>query len=180
VHDALILRGLRSGSEAALAAAVHKYTAYVCAIIRNAAGQSLSHEDIEETASDVFFALWKNARNAQNIKAYIAAAARNKALNKLRGKSAVQSLPFDDEIDAGEFFPGPEAGIIESEERQSVIEAVSSMDNPDREIFRKHYFEDAAVSDIAAQVGMSESAVKQRLARGRKKLMRNFNTEAWQ
>jgi len=179
VLDALILRGLRSGNEEALAKAVHKYTSYVCAVIRNTAGQSLTHEDIEEVASDVFLALWNNAHKAENIKPYISAVARNKAVNKLREISDTPPLPFDDEIDTGIFVPGPEERIIEAEERRSIREAVSSMDNPDREIFRRHYFEYATVSDVASHVGMSESAVKQRLARGRKKLMQNFKTEAW-
>jgi RNA polymerase sigma-70 factor (ECF subfamily) len=102
VIDAILLAAVRKGSERALGQLIDKYTAYVCAIIRNSVGSTVSREDIEEVASDVFLALWENAANIRgNPKAYLGAAARNKAKNKLRGLAPGVPLTEDYAADGG-------------------------------------------------------------------------------
>ena len=127
----------------------------------------MTHEDIEEVAADVFFALWNNADKADNLKAYIAAIARNKAKNKLR--EVAESLPLDESIivDDSETL---EDTLISEDKRQMVKSAVLAMEDTDREIFLRHYYGSQTVSDIARETGLNEAAVKKRLERGRKKL----------
>ena len=71
-------------------------TAYVCVIVRKVVGDSLTHEDVEETASDVFFALWQNADKVAKLKSWLGATTINKAINKLR--EVHTGLSIDDEM----------------------------------------------------------------------------------
>jgi len=165
--DAILLSAVRRGSETALEQLIDKYAAYVCVVIRNTVGESLTHEDVEETASDVFFALWQNAGKIEKLKAWLGATARNKAKNKLREIRA--DLPLDEET-ATENIGQIEEDIILNDERRAVREAILSMDMPDREIFLRHYYDSQTIAAIVAETGMTEAAVKKRLVRGKRKL----------
>ncbi|MDR3289520.1 MAG: sigma-70 family RNA polymerase sigma factor [Peptococcaceae bacterium] len=167
--DVLLLRAIRGGSEKALGGIIDKYTAYVCAIIRRIVGERMTSEDVEEIASDVFLALWKSAGSLQkeNLKAYLGAIARNKAKNKLR--VVCESLPLEEESIASAGMSVEEA-MIAGAEQQAVKAAILGMDAPDREIFLRHYYGSQTVAAIVAETGMTESAVKHRLVRGREKI----------
>lgn len=165
--DVLLLGAIRRGSENALGQLIDKYSAYVCVVIRNTVGTSLTQEDIEEIASDVFFSLWEKADGVQKVKQWLAATARNKAKNKLRGVREV--LPLDSEyISANEHEL--EDTYISDYERNAMKKAVLLLESPDLEIFTQHYYESRTVSEIAVETGMTETAIKQRLFRGRRKL----------
>ena len=59
-HEAL--KKLKHKDERALEWFIDRYAAYVNTIIYNIIGLSMSAADIEEVSSDVFFALWVNAK----------------------------------------------------------------------------------------------------------------------
>ena len=175
--DAILLHGIRSGHENALEQTIDKYTAYVCTIIRNTVGTALTREDIEEVASDVFLALWDNAEKVDKLKAYIAAIARNKAMNKIR--EVVDNLPLKDSLLADNGGSLEDKAISE-DERRMVKSAVLAMGDTDRDIFLRHYYGTQTVSDISRETGMNEAAIKQRLVRGRTKLRLIIEREALQ
>ena len=127
----------------------------------------MTHEDVEETASDVFFALWQNAARVHTLKAWLGATARNKAKNRLR--EARTDLPLDEEIPRDSSI-NIEDDIILSYEHRAVRNAILSMEPTDREIFLRHYYNMQTVATITAETGMTEAAVRKRLVRGKKKL----------
>lgn len=177
IHDAFLLGAVRRGSESALGQVIDKYAAYVCTIIRNTVGESLTHEDVEETASDVFFALWENAFKVEKLKAWLGATARNKAKNKLR--EVRTDLPLDDEF-ASDGLNEIEDALIADDEQGVVKAAVLAMDSPDRDIFLRHYYASQTIATIVAETGMTESSVKHRLVRGRKKLWATLKKEVFE
>ena len=167
MFDATLLRAIRRRNENALGQIIDKYATYLCVVIRNTVGQSLSREDIEETASDVFFALWENADRVEKLKPWLSATARNKAKNKLR--EICTDLPLDDEHVSAKSYEMDD--VLQSKEKQlAVRDAILRMDSPDREIFLRYYYDAQTTATIGAGIGLTESAVKQRLVRGRKKL----------
>ncbi len=93
-----LLQRLKNKETDALKKAVEIYTPYVATVIFNTAA-SLSKEDAEETAADVFAALWKNAdlldSEKGSIKSYLAGAARKAAAQKLR-KQIPDSAPLEE------------------------------------------------------------------------------------
>lgn len=169
MNEAKALRELKRGSQQALGWFITKYNAYVSTIVHNIIGQHMSQADIEETVSDTFISLWNNANKVQSgmAQAYIGAIARNAAKKKLR--ECGKTISLDDNILTIESID-PQRIVEQSELQQIVRLAVLSMSQPDREIFLRHYFYGQSVVSICSELGMSQSAVKSRLSRGREKL----------
>ena len=163
------LKELQRGSQQALAWFIDKYTPYVSTIIYNIIGGDMSTADIEEVASDVFFALWNNAGKVRSssVKAYLGSIARNMAKNKTRERG--NALPLDEDILIVDQRT-PETRYEQKELNMRVRQAVLLMEYPDREIFLRFYYYGQSVKDIAAQMEMNASTVRSRLARGREKL----------
>lgn len=163
------LKELQRGSQQALAWFIDKYTPYVSTIIYNIIGGDMSEADIEEVASDVFFALWKNAGKIRlpSVKAYLGSVARNMAKNKTREQG--NALPLDEDILIVDNMT-PETRYEQKELNMRVRQAVLLMEYLDREIFLRFYYYGQPVKDIAAQMEMNASTVRSRLARGREKL----------
>ena len=166
MFDSILLRAVRRGSEGALGQIMDRYAAYICVVIRSTVGERLRREDIEEIASDVFFALWEKADSVEKLKPWLAATARNRAKNKLRDLQDV--LPLD-EARMTEAYEMDDV-LISQGEQEAVKSAIFQMESPDRDIFLRYYYERQTAAAIGLAIGMTESAVKQRLVRGRKKL----------
>jgi RNA polymerase sigma-70 factor (ECF subfamily) len=118
----------------------------------------------------VFLALWNNAGKAQpdRLKAYLGSIARNKAKNKLRELG--QDLPLDDDVLEMPDGDTPESAFFKQEQSAAVNQAIMDLEEPDREIFLRHYYYCQAVKTVADEMRMNESTVKTRLKRGREKL----------
>ena len=98
MKDEEIVRCLQNGKENGLEALIDKYAAYVGTIIRRIILPSMSENDAEELASDVFIAVWRSPGKltGENLRPYLAAAARNKALSRLR--TVRQWQPIEEEL----------------------------------------------------------------------------------
>jgi RNA polymerase sigma-70 factor (ECF subfamily) len=178
VFDSLYISSIKKGNERALEAIIDKYSAYVCTIARNTLGRSVSHEDIEEIASDVFLALWENAEKIRNdsLKGYLGRTAHNMALNRLR--KICETLPLEEAADVSD-DKSVEEFVISEEDKRLVQKAILSMNSPDREIFIRYYYNSETAADVAVNTGLTEAAVKHRLARGREKLRQNIIKEGY-
>ena len=168
MKDDDILHLLKGGKECGLEALIDQYAAYVGTIIRRIILPAMSENDAEELAADVFVAVWRNSSSltAQNLKSYLAAAARNKALSRLR--TAKQWQPIDEEFLTAE-------GDFESEaDKRLLAEALSAalneMEAPDREILIGTYYYCRSLKESAAELGITEGAAKTRLFRARERL----------
>ena len=169
--EAIALKELKKGSETALEWFVDAYTPYVTAIIHNIIGECMDMADVEEVASDVFFALWENARKVYSVKGYLGTVARNMAKNKLR--SLGWDLPLDERmiVVAGD---DPETALEEKEKAKAVKRAVLRMPHPEREIFLRHYYYCQKIETISREMDIPLSTVKTKLRRGRARLGREL------
>ena len=170
MREETILRKMQAGDPAGLEALMDRYLPYVSAVVWNILRGSMSPEDGEETASDVFLAAWEQAGELRpgHVKAWLGAVARHKAKNKLR--QAGRTLPLEDDV-LDIPGPGDPAGELEqAEERALVRRAVFSLPEPEQEIFLRHYYYVQSVKEIAAAMELNESTIKTKLRRGRFKL----------
>lgn len=163
--EAKLLAQIKKGEERAIDRAVGLYTPYLSTVLYNMAS-NLSKEDAEEIVSDVFVALWKNAEyidlNKGTVRSYLAAAARNFALKRLKKKKDSVSLDEAEISDkAGDSFSAV-----------TVWDAVMSLGEPDSEIFIRFYKYGERIRDISKATGINISTVKTRLSRGKAKLKR--------
>lgn len=171
--EATALLRLQHGREDALAWFIDKYTAYVCTVIRYIIGASMTEEDVEEAASDVFLALWEQANclSLSTVRPWLGGVARNKARQKLRDRGLTLSLDEDLlAVDGADL----EEGLAREERDRLVREAVLAMEPTDRAIFLRYYYHCQPVNLIARELKLPVSTVKSRLHRGREKLRKTL------
>ena len=183
---------------------VEKYKNYVGSIIVRQIGNTMEKEDIEEVVSDVFFAIWKQAdkinidnSDSWNLKAYLASIAKKKAINKLRQKSKLNIIPFenntykkdsnvsDDYIERQVYensagivqsrYDNPEDYVVNKERMEQVGEAIRALKSPDKDIFMQYHYDGMTINEISSNYGINENTIKSKLLRCRNKVKRYFN-----
>ncbi len=169
MDDSALIRALRAGDRRALEQAVDRYTHYLTAVAARAMGPAPTREDLEEVVSDTFLALWRFRENldpGRPLRPWLAVAARNLAISRLRGRLEVQGIPdtFPDSR------PGPEELAQSQALHRQLRKLVEDMPEPDRTLFLRYYYEEEPLGQVAGELGLGLSAAKSRLARGRKRL----------
>ena len=136
--------------------------------------------DAEECLNSVFMRMWTSIPPAapKDLKAYIAKAARNEALMKLRSNKAARigsEAPLEE---MALFLPaGDEA---EGRELADCIgEFLKDQPKANRTAFIRRYWFFDPVKDIAARYGMSEKKVSQLLFRTRNALRKHLEKEGY-
>ncbi len=173
-----LLSRLKQRDPKALEALIDQYAGYVTSIISAVLGARRRAEDVEELASDVFFAVWNHASALKpgRARAYIGTTARNHARNFLRKR---QEMPMDlDELPALTSGDTPENRLLQQEQDRMVREAIEAMPPTDREIFLRFYYYYQPTAQIALSMGMEDSTVRVRLMRGRNLLKKKLGKEA--
>jgi len=171
MDDQKLLRRLRKGDAAALEAIVGKYAGYLYVIVNNVIRGQLGQEDAEELVSDAFLSLWNHRTELKlvSLRSYLAAIARNAAIDRLRARKL--TLPMDDDVlQIADEKAGLEPAVLQRELDAAVRNAVEAMPQSDREIFMRYYFYYQKISEIAEAMGLNTSTVTTRLSRGRRKL----------
>ncbi len=174
MEDCTIIKRLKQNKEKALETLMTRYTSYVVSIIVRIGGHLLSVQDVEEIASDVFYAVWKRRENlieADSLKPYIAQIARN--MTKTRMSQTRQEEPLDDDVlvlvsgDINE-------QLAQKEQLQFLRETISRFNYPDKDILLAYYFWNYKLADIAKQFELPLSTIKSKLYRGRSELVKRF------
>ena len=169
MDERAFIKKLNRGSRSALDQAIQRYTPYVSAVILRALAGRACREDVEELCADVFVALWTHAGQIdpdQGVRPWLAAVARNGAIDWLRRQRPAAPIPED----APDPAPGPEELAQRRERSARLWAAVDALGEPDRTLFVRYYYEEEKLKTIAAELGLSQTAAKQRLFRGRKAL----------
>lgn len=145
------------------------YTAYVSAVILRTLAGRACREDMEELCADVFVALWTHADTLnpeQGVRPWLGTVAKNKAIDWLRRQRPGDPIPEN----VPDPSPGPEELAQRREQSARLWAAVDALDEPDRTLFIRYYYENGKLKTIAAELGLTQTAAKQRLFRGRKAL----------
>ena len=138
-------------------------------MVRVLAGQG-AREDVEELTADVFLALWAHAGELnpeQGLRPWLGTVARNRAADWLRTHKEAAPLPEDAAAPGG---ADPQAEAERREWAARLWDAVEGLDEPDRTLFLRYYYYGDKLKDIARALGLTQTAAKQRLFRGRKAL----------
>ena len=169
MNESKLVKKLNQRSRSALDQAINRYTPYVSAVILRALADRACREDVEELCADVFVSLWTHADTLdpeQGIRPWLATVAKNRALNWLRRQRPNVPIP-EDALDPS---PGPEELAQRREQSARLWAAVDALDEPDRTLFIRYYYEEDKLKTIAAELGLTQTAAKQRLFRGRRAL----------
>ena len=165
MEDREIIALFWNRAETAIQACREQFGGYCRAI---AARILKSPEDTEECLSDTWLGAW-NAIPPQRpgcLRVFLGRITRNLALDRLRARRETQELSPR----LPDSRPGPE----ELAERQALHDQlrrlVEGLEEPDRTLFLRYYYEEEPLYQVASRLGMNLSTAKTRLARGRKRL----------
>ena len=172
-----LLRALRGGDEAALRQIIRLYSGYVGTIVWNIIGSSMTASDAEEVVADVFYVLWQNADKvlSGSLRGYLASIARSRAKNKLRERH-IELYLEDDFLELPDY--SQEERLSEGEIRSTLLRAMESLSQRDRDILVRHYYYCQSTADISAEIGIPRETVKTRLKAGRAALKKILSKEA--
>ena len=169
MEEQKLVRRLRQGDRFALKQAMDVYTPYLSTVVWRAMGPAVTAEDVEEVVSDAFLALWSHREDLRSgsLKSWLAAVARNRAVDRLRAAPPVP-LPLDGLEEAGGANPAEdlERRLFASALRK----AVEALPPPDDQLVLRYYYEEEKLKDIARDLGLSVPAAKSRLLRARRRL----------
>lgn len=149
---------------------MNDYLSYVYTVVKNCSF-NMTDEDIEEIVLDTFYTLWNNQNKLdinKDISPYIAGIARN--LVKKKYHSIKTSENIDDYENEIQDLGSIEISFIEREKSNIIKDELVRVKKEDKDIFIMYYYEEKNIRQIANYFDISESKVKSKLFRIRKRL----------
>ena len=176
MDDKDLVRALQKGDTKALEELIDRYGRYVSSILSRILQNR--PEDCKELSADVFLAAWNNRKKLRpdKLKGYLGAIARNKAFNKLRYERT--ELPLEEEILLFEDDEPCEA-VERKDTALLVNRALGQLEPRMRELFLRHYYYGQKLAEAAAEMGITLSAAKVWLYRGRAALREILRKEGY-
>ncbi len=167
--DATTIDIVRSGTADAFEAVVDRYQAPIFRYLYRLTGQyELSRDLAQDTFVQAYEGILKT-REELNLKAWLYRIATNNAYKHFRRAKTVSFLRLDDrEVPAG----GGEADISE---QAAVHEAMMAVPVEMRTCLVLHLVDGFKYREIAATLGISEDAVRMRVARGKQAFRRCYD-----
>ena len=153
---------------------VDDYTPYIKKVINNMVNDNLSEEDKEEIITDTFFVLWKRSNEEYEIKllkSYLAGIAKNLTKQKLRKKQKIVDIS---QYENNEEYSYTETYIEERKDIDKLLRKINKLKERDKQIIKMYYYLEKSIKDIAKELNMTETNVKTKLHRIRKKIRREI------
>jgi RNA polymerase sigma factor (sigma-70 family) len=171
--DAELCVAAAAGNRRAFREIVHRYQNLVCAITYSTIGDI---DRSEELAQETFLTAWRNLaslREPARLKGWLCGIARRLASN-LRRRQTHDVMDRAGCFDTADLPASSDASPLDQaiiHEEQAILWSVLADISPTyREPLVLYYRGQRSIAEVAAQLDLSEDAVKQRLARGRKLL----------
>jgi len=166
--DAELVCAARRGDKRAFVEIVARHQAMVCGIALGILSDFAASED---AAQEAFLTAWRKfheLREPARLRAWLAQIARNAALGHLRRRRDHDSLSETPAV--ADEAPPPDEATATEEEAALVRDSLAKLPETYRLPLVLFYRENQSVRAVAEALGLSEDAVKQRLARGREML----------
>lgn len=149
---------------------VREYSKPMYYLAYNILGGYGTKEDIEECVSDVFLEIWQKVSRFDadrgNVKTWILMLTKYRALAYKRELSAA---PADNIEDYQLEDPGtPERQALARETQEKLVETIGTFSALDKELFVRRYYFGESIHNLMGSLGLSRSAVDNRLHRSRK------------
>ncbi len=172
----LVIESL-SGDRDAFGRIVSRYQSLVCSLAYSATGSLSQSEDL---AQDTFVTAWKQLRDLrepEKLRAWLCGIARNlinNALRKQQREPSHRAEPLEEISTSQSPEPLPIDKTISKEEAELLWRSLEKIPELYREPLILFYREHQSIETVAANLDLTEDAVKQRLSRGRKLLQEQF------
>ena len=167
---------LKRQDETALDYLIDTYMPFLKGVCQHILAKSCGHHIAEECLNDVFMTIWRRADqfegDQQDFKKWVGTLAKYKAIDtyrrhvKLQQREAVSEDVRNDGRDHD-----TEDAVLKKESRNEMLYRLHELPEADRDLFLMKYYLDLTNSEIAAALGITVSAVDNRLYRGKRKLV---------
>jgi RNA polymerase sigma factor (sigma-70 family) len=171
--DAQLVEWTLAGDRSAFEAIIKRYQSLVCSITYNATGSLSLSEDV---AQETFLAAWRQLRELREparLRSWLCGITRF-LVGKERRRMGRDPIHVADDLDTVQDSPSLESSpaieAISREEEAILWRALERIPDAYREPMILFYREEKSIERVAAELELSEDAVKQRLSRGRKLL----------
>lgn len=157
----------RRGDADAYEELVHRYTETAFRIAYLVTGSAAEAEDATQDAFVKAYWALARFRSGAPFRPWLLRIVGNEARNRRRsaGRRAALELKAAEELRAGGATPSPEAAAEAAEDRRTLLSALGSMVEEDRQVIASRYFLQLSVEETAAALGVAEGTVKSRLSR---------------
>ncbi len=183
LSDPALVELAKAGDQEACSELYRRHSPMATGVIRRMTRHT---EDAEDVLQEAFLRALIHLRSFDGRAAFstwLTRIAVNCALMLLRKRRAHPESSIDTKHDSGEwlafdvrdFSPDPERICLQSEEARRLSRAVSRLPQSLRSVLVARYTTDARIKELSAAFGISEAAVKSRLARGRVALRSALN-----
>lgn len=164
--DGELVQASRRGEHAAFGELVARYQDLVCAVSYSSTGDHVLSEDV---AQETFIAAWRQLgglREPGRLRSWLCGIARNLARKARKARRRDELVDADDPIASGNPFDDAARGEVE----RLVRDALGRVPESYREVLVLFYREGQSIREVADALDTSETAVMQRLSRGRRYL----------
>jgi RNA polymerase sigma factor (sigma-70 family) len=168
--DSELVDASRRGEVDAFGHLVARYQHLVCAVSFSSTGDRNLSEDV---AQDTFLAAWRDLdrmRDTMRFRPWLCGIARNLARKARKRKR--RETPVDVDAHAGD-GASPFELVARGDADRVVRDALFRVPDAYREVLVLYYRDDCSIREVADALGLSETAVMQRLSRGRRYLADN-------
>ena len=172
-----IIERLERRDETAIELLKVYYEDYCYRIIYN---QLCSHEETEEALNDVWLKIWNSIPPSRptHLRAYIAKAARNTAIDYIKRNSAERRSGITTMLDEiAEVVP--DAAKSDGFLKDTLNRFLRSLGPEEQRIFLRRYWYGANIEELAAELGCSQTRIANILHRTRKKLRKHLEKEGY-
>ena len=160
-------------------AVMTQYTNYIYTIIKSKSS-AFKQEDIEEIISDVFLTLWNNQEKLdrdKNLSSYIAGITKNLIKKKQRDRKVFENIEdYEEQMIISEKI---DLYFEEQEQNEVIIQELDKFKSEEQTIFLMFYYQNKRIREIANLLNISESKIKMKLSRTRKKLKRKLKERGY-
>lgn len=172
-----IIERLERRDEKAVELLKEYYGDYCYRIIYN---QLCSHEETEEALNDVWMKIWNSIPPARptHLRAYIAKAARNIAIDYIKKDSAQRRSGLTTLLDEIADIV-PDMSSSDGFLKDTLNRYLRSLKTEERRIFLRRYWYGASIDELAAEHGCSQTRIANILFRTRKKLRKHLEKEGY-
>ncbi len=175
--DRFYIEKVLEGDAAAFAALVDRHKDNAFALALRITG---NREDAEEIAMDAFVKVYRSLgsfRNDSKFTTWLYRIVHNESISALRKKQPA-TAPLDDSL--ADDYPDEEiqqhvAALDEIQQQKLISRALNELLPEDHMLITLFYREDLPIGQISEITGMSQSNIKVRLHRARKKLYHILN-----
>ncbi|WP_245622918.1 sigma-70 family RNA polymerase sigma factor [Lysinibacillus contaminans] len=173
-HTKNFISRLQKQKEDALEYVIEHYSGFVHAIAYKVLS-SISKDAIDDCVNDVFLAVWQNAKQfkgePEDFKKWMGMLTKYKAIDLFRKLEKQQAREQgDEELTQKPGQRDVQEELVNKEQRNDLLLAISQLESIDRDIFMMKYYLQLSNIEIAEALHLSKAAVENRLYRGKKKL----------